>query len=74
MARTMGIYCKAYLLKQVRAFADWSEDASAARPAGDGNDEPRVLQGEDVVYLHDNLAVTDGIFILRMMWCRLLPR
>lgn len=62
MAKTMGIYCKAYLLEQFRAFADWNEDASAARPPEDGGDSPRVLDGGDVVYLHDNLVVTDGIF------------
>jgi|CXWL01.1.fsa_nt_gi hypothetical protein len=63
MTKTMGIYCKAYQLKQLRAFAGWHENASAARPAGDqAGAAPRILDGESVVYLQENLAVTDGIF------------
>lgn len=61
MAKMMGIYCKAYQLKQLRAFDRWSENRAAARPEGEG-DAPRALGDEDVVYVQENYVVTDGIF------------
>jgi hypothetical protein len=44
-------YCKAYPLDQLRAFPAWNE-RQISRP----------LKGDDVVYLHDDYTVTDGIF------------
>ena len=65
MSKTMGIYCKAYLLGDLRAFAGWSENAMEARQlettAGHAS-APRVLGDEDVVYVQEDYVVTDGIF------------
>lgn len=58
----MGQYCKAYQLKDLRRFDRWEEDKEAARQE-DGEDQPRVLSDDDVVYIQENLVVTDGIFI-----------
>ncbi len=67
-----GRYCKAYLLKQMRAFDDWSEKAENARPldkkelekAGNGGDPdaPRTLTDDSIVYLQENHVVTDDIY------------
>ncbi|AFZ33311.1 hypothetical protein Glo7428_4887 (plasmid) [Gloeocapsa sp. PCC 7428] len=50
----MGKYCKAYLVKQLRQFKQWSETSK--------NDEEHQLNGDDVVYLQENYVVTNGIF------------
>jgi hypothetical protein len=63
MSKTMGAYCKAYQLHQLRAFPGWRENAAAARPGDhDASGAPRVLTDGDVVYLQENHVVTDGIF------------
>lgn len=68
---TMGNYCKAYLLKQFRAFPGWQEQAENARPnpqlddQADGKAEAiavRNLVDEDILYLQENYVVTDGVF------------
>jgi hypothetical protein len=65
----MGNYCKAYLVKDLRAFGDWREDLSALRPAEEGGDDRATIDrvrdslGDDeVLYLQEDLVVTDGIF------------
>lgn len=64
MSKKMGIYCKAYQLKQLRAYPNWRENGAAARSAGDDpKSGARVLDGEDVVYVQEDLSVTDGIFL-----------
>ncbi|MCW8128221.1 hypothetical protein [Microbulbifer halophilus] len=62
MSKKMGAYCKGYQLKHLRAFSDWKEDAEAARPSVEGG-APRSLGDEDVVYVQEDLSVTDGIFL-----------
>lgn len=64
----MGRYCKAYLAKELRAFPEWGENASAIRPRGEddgdrGDAAPDVLIDDDILYLQENLVVTDGIFL-----------
>ncbi len=63
----MGRYCKAYLAKQFAAFSSWQPDRSALRDeAVEGTDAstgPRELQDEDILYLQEDLTVTDGIFL-----------
>jgi hypothetical protein len=67
MSETMP-YCKAYLAKDLRAYSGWSEDVSALRPETeevDGEEKELVreeLQDDDILYVHDNYVVTDGIF------------
>lgn len=65
MARTMGNYCKAYLLSDLRRYPDWRERAEAARmePLADGSGSaPRVLSDNNVVYVQESFIVTDGVF------------
>lgn len=64
---TMGKYCKAYLLKEMREFSGWSERAENARKEKqEENDKevkvPRELTEDSIVYLQENYVVTDGIF------------
>jgi hypothetical protein len=67
----MGNYCKAYLLKQFRAFPAWQEQTENLRPpfqADPQSDdstaaiEVRSLTDEDIFYLQENYRVTDGVF------------
>lgn len=65
---TLGKYCRAYPLSQLRQFPGWSEKAENARRLmkeinGEKVEVPRELTDEDYVYLHTNFTVTDGIFI-----------
>lgn len=53
---TMGKYCKAYLLKQLRQFNQWSERQENTSEVN------RTLTDDDVLYLQENYVVTDGIF------------
>lgn len=65
---TMGRYCKAYMLSQFRQYSKWSERAENARPEEvDGSVEnekkPRQLTDDSIVYLQEDLSVTDGIYL-----------
>lgn len=65
---TLGKYCKAYPLAQLRQFPGWSEKAENARKIikevnGEAVTMARELTDEDYVYLQTNFTVTDGIFI-----------
>ncbi len=55
---TMGKYCKAYLLKQLRQFNQWSE----RQGNNQSSEVKRTLTDDDVLYLQENYVVTDGIF------------
>lgn len=65
----MGSYCKAYYVRDLAAFPGWNPDASRLRPGtqevnGDEVEVPRTaLADEDILFLQENFAVTDGIFI-----------
>jgi hypothetical protein len=48
--KTMGKYCKAYLVLQLRQYQDWSEKS----------DSP--LMENDVLYIQENYVVTSNIF------------
>jgi hypothetical protein len=64
---TMGRYCKAYPVEQLRAFPGWQERLDNLAPAEhdeDGTTEARTSLGnEDYLFLHETLVVTDGIFL-----------
>ncbi len=65
MARTMGNYCKAYLLSDLRSYPQWNERADAVRSGplvDDGDNAPRALADSDIVYIQENFVVTHGIF------------
>jgi hypothetical protein len=49
MAGTMRRYCKAYHAEQLRTFPGWPD-------RGD-------LKESDILFVHDNLVVTKGIFV-----------
>lgn len=62
----MGMYCKAYLLAQLRGFDGWSEypvNARRERREGDEGDVSRKLADDSIVYLQENYVVTDDIFM-----------
>jgi hypothetical protein len=69
----MSDYCKAYPVKLFRTFPEWSERVGSERVAS-VQTEPRdaddtasstaaSLSEEDVLFLHDNFHVTEGIFV-----------
>ena len=61
-------YCKAYYLRDLRKFSDWTEEAPASEaesgngsPARDEDDDAE-LTDESIVYVHQDFTVT------RSMW------
>ena len=52
-------YCKAYHLKDLRRFAAWSESRTNWKA---GADDPSGFADEDVVFLHQDLTVTQSMF------------
>ena len=65
---TLGKYCRAYPLSQLRKFPGWAEKADGARVIrkeidGEIVEAARTLTDDDYVYLQMNYTVTDGIFV-----------
>ena len=64
---TMGRYCKAYPIDQLRKFAGWEEKLENLAPLEndeDGSQQPRTaLAADDYLFLQENYVVTDGIFL-----------
>jgi hypothetical protein len=63
---TMGRYCKAYLVKQFREFSGWAETLENLRKDRQGEQSSGSSHGlsdDDILYLQENLVVTDGIFM-----------
>ncbi|WP_322727137.1 hypothetical protein [Nostoc sp. ChiQUE01b] len=64
---TMGKYCKAYSLKKLRQFNQWTEHAENSRKEKKQIDRKEVeinrnLTDDDFLYLQENYVVTDSIF------------
>lgn len=64
---TIGKYCKAYSLKKLRQFNQWTERSENTRKEKkevDGKEVEvnRELTDDDFLYLQENYVVTDGIF------------
>lgn len=62
---TMGKYCKAYLLKDLRAFKNWTEIKENVRKEeaeGKQTVAPRQLTDDSIVYLQEDYRATDGIY------------
>lgn len=57
---TMGSYCKAYELKDLRAFSDWDELEGSD---GDSLGTDRDLDDSSIVYLQEDYTVTDGVYL-----------
>lgn len=58
--RTTRPYCKAYYLRDLRAFDGWAAAANEGTETDDGDDA--ALTDESIVYLHQDFTVT------RSMW------
>lgn len=64
----MGNYCKAYEVKRLREFTAWTEATENLRPEKEIVDGVEVetkreeLRDDDILYVQENLVVTDGIF------------
>ncbi|WP_414620786.1 hypothetical protein [Calothrix sp. CCY 0018] len=64
---TMAKYCKAYLIKNLRQFEQWTENLENTRAYkqeidGQEVEVKRVLTDDDFLYLQENYVVTDGIY------------
>lgn len=65
---TMGKYCKAYKLENLRAFTGWIEATENARKEthqgldGKEVEAARLLTNADYLYVQENYVVTDSIF------------
>lgn len=55
-------YCKAYYLKDLRQFDDWSEIATEPLVEEDEDEEPRPAQDDDIVYIHQDFTVTESMW------------
>jgi len=65
---TLGKYCRAYPLSQLRKFPGWVERTDEARRVrkeidGEIVELVRTLTDDDYVYLQLDYTVTDGIFV-----------
>ena len=64
---TMGRYCKAYPVDQLRKFPGWVErldDLAPLENEDDGTQQPRTsLADDDYLFVQENYVVTDGIFL-----------
>lgn len=61
MAR-MGNYCRAYYARDFAAFPGWRPDLAQLR-AAEGGAARGALRDDDLLYLQEDLSVTDGIFL-----------
>jgi len=63
----LGLYCKAYLVSDLRKFPHWSERTSdllkqLTEEDGEEVEVCRELTDDDYLFLHDTFVVTDGMF------------
>ncbi|MGV2831544.1 hypothetical protein [Myxosarcina sp. GI1(2024)] len=64
---TMGKYCKAYPIQQLRQFNNWTENQENTRKEkqeidGKEVEHNRVLTDDDFLVDKENYVVTDGIY------------
>jgi hypothetical protein len=64
----MGRYCKAYHVSRFREFSQWTENLDNLKKTeqkADGNPDEvsRQLSDTDILYLHENFLVTEGVFL-----------
>jgi hypothetical protein len=60
MAR-MGSYCRAFHARDFAAFDGWRPDPAQLRSAG--ADVRTAVEDDEILYLQEDFAVTDGIFL-----------
>ncbi len=63
----MRRFCKAYLVKEFKKYPGWKINTNNLRKISqmkNGREEkvPRPISDNDILYLHDNWVVTDGIW------------
>lgn len=63
----MGKYCKAYYIKDLRKFSQWTEKSENTRKEtreidGQEVEVNRELTDDDFLFLQENYVITDGIF------------
>lgn len=63
----MGRYCKAYLASDFKKYPEWNPSLEnlrqpEAEKPGDEPEERTALDDDDILYLQEELVVTDGIF------------
>lgn len=59
-------YCKAYPVGSFRRFRGWTDGAaspSEGAETAEGAEAARSLRDDDVLFLHEDFRVTDGIFL-----------
>lgn len=56
----MGRYCSGFLVSDLRKFPGFQPNLAGLRPADGGAAERRDLADDDVLFLHEDLVVTDG--------------
>ena len=60
----MGRYCKAYPVAQFRQYSNWSERSEkSGKGMKEGGESPGEPAGPKYLFLHENLVVTDGVFM-----------
>ena len=64
----MGRYCKAYTLGALRKFGGWTDKRESASSERAQPEEKQAkanpeFTDSDIVYVQENVVVTDGIFI-----------
>jgi hypothetical protein len=64
----MGKYCKAYYIRDLRAFEGWTENSKNARKEkkqidGKEVEVARELTDNDFLFLQENFIVADGILL-----------
>lgn len=63
----MGRYCKAYLASDLKRYGGWNPRLEQLRQPepekpGEQPETRTALADDDIVYLQEDLSVTDGIF------------
>jgi hypothetical protein len=58
---TIGKYCKAYPIDKFREFSSWNENKEY--PGHEKGEGMHAEEESKYLFLHDNYAVTDGIFV-----------
>jgi hypothetical protein len=60
----MGRYCKAYSIVQFREYPNWSERSEkSGKETKAGGESPGEPANPQYLFLHENLVVTDGVFM-----------
>jgi hypothetical protein len=60
----MGNYCKAYYVRDLRAFDGWTAGLRNAAPQSQGSEQAQADLGEDDhLFVQETFVVTRGIFI-----------